>query len=343
MIAQCVGDFVAALTEDSFTQCFTTPKRISYNNTVFLYVCYTIGVLIRYCLLLPIRAAFFAINVVFFGVLIAAVQVLFPFKSKLKDQFLVKIFQWAAKGVCTSYGTIIRQHGDLPDDIHGCVYVANHTTTMDFAILSSIRPFSVIGQRHVGMQGFLQRTLCAPIDGVWFERGDRKDRQKTSRIIRDRVNNAETLCPLLIFPEGVCVNNRFIIQFKKGAFDLGVDVCPIAIKYSESSSAAYQNSRCMGFFGYLVSLWSQWALVVDIHYLPKTHARDGETAQDFAKRVQLQIARTAGLVPRNWDGYLKYVKISQKMRDEQKETYARQLGLIERLDDENSFSFSATQ
>jgi len=37
--------------------------------------------------------------------------------------------------------------------------------------------------------------------------------------------------PLLIFPEGVCVNNEYIVMFKQGAFSLGAEICPIAIKY----------------------------------------------------------------------------------------------------------------
>jgi glycerol-3-phosphate O-acyltransferase 3/4 len=37
--------------------------------------------------------------------------------------------------------------------------------------------------------------------------------------------------PLLIFPEGVCVNNEYCVMFKQGAFSLGAEICPIAIKY----------------------------------------------------------------------------------------------------------------
>jgi len=30
---------------------------------------------------------------------------------------------------------------------------------------------------------------------------------------------------------GTCVNNEYVVQFKKGAFEMGAVVCPIAIKY----------------------------------------------------------------------------------------------------------------
>ena len=39
---------------------------------------------------------------------------------------------------------------------------------------------------------------------------------------------------LLIFPEGVCVNNDYCVMFKKGPFEIeGVEICPIAIKYNK--------------------------------------------------------------------------------------------------------------
>jgi glycerol-3-phosphate O-acyltransferase 3/4 len=36
--------------------------------------------------------------------------------------------------------------------------------------------------------------------------------------------------PMIIFPEGTCVNNKYTIRFQKGAFELGVKVCPVGIK-----------------------------------------------------------------------------------------------------------------
>jgi 1-acyl-sn-glycerol-3-phosphate acyltransferase len=37
--------------------------------------------------------------------------------------------------------------------------------------------------------------------------------------------------PILIFPEGTCVNNEYTVLFHKGAFELDAVVCPVAIKY----------------------------------------------------------------------------------------------------------------
>lgn len=36
--------------------------------------------------------------------------------------------------------------------------------------------------------------------------------------------------PILIFPEGTCINNTSVMQFKKGSFEVGGTVYPVAIK-----------------------------------------------------------------------------------------------------------------
>lgn len=48
--------------------------------------------------------------------------------------------------------------------------------------------------------------------------------------IKAHVSNENNL-PLLLFPEGTCVNNDYCVMFKKGAFELDATVYPVAIKY----------------------------------------------------------------------------------------------------------------
>jgi len=36
--------------------------------------------------------------------------------------------------------------------------------------------------------------------------------------------------PILIFPEGTCINNTSVMQFKKGSFEVGGIIYPVAIK-----------------------------------------------------------------------------------------------------------------
>ena len=59
-----------------------------------------------------------------------------------------------------------------------------------------------------------------------------QDRILVSERMKEHVAAPDTV-PLLIFPEGTCVNNEYTVLFKKGAFELGAAVCPIAIKCVE--------------------------------------------------------------------------------------------------------------
>ena len=44
-----------------------------------------------------------------------------------------------------TFGLIMRKHGEVPKRVKGQVYVCNHTSTFDFAVLNIIQPYSVIG------------------------------------------------------------------------------------------------------------------------------------------------------------------------------------------------------
>lgn len=50
--------------------------------------------------------------------------------------------------------------------------------------------------------------------------------------------------PILIFPEGTCINNTSVMQFKKGSFEVDSVIYPVAIKVSASSlNALYRSCK----------------------------------------------------------------------------------------------------
>ena len=58
---------------------------------------------------------------------------------------------------------------------------------------------------------------------IWFERSASKDRAQVLAKMMEHVQD-ESLPPILIFPEGVCVNNTAVMQFKKGAFEVFTEI-----------------------------------------------------------------------------------------------------------------------
>jgi glycerol-3-phosphate O-acyltransferase 3/4 len=90
-----------------------------------------------------------------------------------------------------------------------------------------------------------------------------QDRTLVARKMSEHVHSEGTT-PLLIFPEGTCVNNEYCVMFKRGAFDLGATVHPVAIKYNKIFVDAFWNSKRQSFTQHLFKLMSSWAVVCDV-------------------------------------------------------------------------------
>lgn len=86
--------------------------------------------------------------------------------------------------------------------------------------------------------GLLQRYLLSLNGSLSFHRNEQRDRVAVVRKMKEHVfrrseqssSAASFDPPILVFPEGTCVNNEYTVLFHKGAFELDCVVCPVAIK-----------------------------------------------------------------------------------------------------------------
>jgi len=143
-------------------------------------------------------------------------------------------------------------------------------------------------------------------------------------MIKEHIQN-EKNTPLLVFPEGVCVNNQYCVMFKKGAFELGAVVYPIAIKYNPLFVDAFWNSRKQSFIRHMFNLMTSWAVVCDVWYLEPQTIRPNESPTQFANRIKALIAKKAGLINVHWDGYLKYFRPSPKFLETKQRVFAQSI------------------
>ncbi|XP_025986551.1 glycerol-3-phosphate acyltransferase 3 isoform X3 [Solenopsis invicta] len=204
------------------------------------------------------------------------------------------------------------------------ICVANHTSPIDVLVLMCDNCYSLIGQRHGGFLGILQRALARASPHIWFERSEVKDREAVAKRLKEHVSDP-TNPPILIFPEGTCINNTSVMQFKKGSFEVGSIIYPVAIKYDPRFGDAFWNSSRYSMLQYLYMMMSSWAIVCDVWYLPPMHRKEGESAIDFANRVKSVIARQGGLVDLQWDGQLKRMKPKKEWREKQQEEFSKRL------------------
>ncbi|XP_041968761.1 glycerol-3-phosphate acyltransferase 3 isoform X3 [Aricia agestis] len=222
-----------------------------------------------------------------------------------------------------SISAVITYHGEQYRPESG-ICVANHTSPIDALVLMCDRCYSLIGQRHDGFLGLLQRALARASPHIWFERSEVKDRHAVARRLKEHISVPDNP-PILIFPEGTCINNTSVMQFKKGSFEVGGTIYPVAIKYDARFGDAFWNSSRYGMLHYLFNMMSSWAIVCDVWYLPAMTRAPHESAIDFANRVKAAIARRGGLVDLMWDGQLKRMKAKTEWRQLQQEEFSKRL------------------
>lgn len=326
-------------------QCFRPKPPEPWNWNLFLFVGWLIVLIVRYVILFPLRLLFFLTGTLIFILVTLILMALRhiagsnnkpqqkpstvvsdatskepPSEQKPKkigtlDWLVRKSLQLYSAVWVHAMSGVIKVHGVPPVRRKNQIYVANHTSLIDFILLTYLCGVATVGQKHGGFVGFMQDKVVSPLKNIWFERFESRDRKATSQRIYDHINDLSNP-PLLIFPEGVCVNNEYCVMFKKGVFEIeDVEICPIAIKYNKSYSDPYWSSRDESFIVHILRIMKSWCLAVDVYFLEPQKKLPNEDAIQFTERVKEMIAKKAKLINLNWDGYLKYYSPSEKLTE----------------------------
>ena len=262
-----------------------------------------LGFLVRYCILFPFRLCLFILAILWMLCSAVSLKYFLAKDAKLRYGFYINIV--LHRILSRVFSAIITYHNTEHRAKCGSICVANHTSPIDVIILSTDNSFSMIGQTHGGFFGMVQRTLSETANHIWFERSEAKDRHMVTEKMREHLQVKDNL-PILIFPEGTCINNTSVMMFKKGCFELTeAPIYPVAIKYDNRFGDAFWNSSKHELFQYLILMMTSWAIVVDVYYLPPMRIEPNESSIDFARRVKAAIAKQGGFVNLEWDGGLK--------------------------------------
>ena len=73
-------------------------------------------------------------------------------------------------GIVSTIVVWCRYHGPRPVNRPNHVWVSNHTSMIDYIILTAYSPFAVIMQLHPGWVGFLQTKVLNCLGCLWFNR-----------------------------------------------------------------------------------------------------------------------------------------------------------------------------
>lgn len=324
-----------AIVDDEVTKRFTSAEEMAVWNlltrtqqqhgsfSLRVTSLWFLGFLVRYCLLFPFRLCLF-ILAIFWMLGSALFLKYFPGQdAKLRYGFYINIV--LHRILSRVFSAIITYHNTEYRAKCGSICVANHTSPIDVIILSTDNSFSMIGQKHGGFFGMVQRTLSQTANHIWFERSEAKDRHMVAEKMREHIQVQDNL-PILIFPEGTCINNTSVMMFKKGCFEITeAPIYPVAIKYDNRFGDAFWNSSKHELFQYLILMMTSWAIVVDVYYLPPMKILPNENSVDFARRVKAAIAKQGGFVDLEWDGGLKRALPKADFKAEEQRKFYEQL------------------
>ncbi|KAK9729225.1 Acyltransferase [Popillia japonica] len=317
-----------AIIEDQVTSRFVAEELKNWNlltrtnmnyefiswRLTFIWMC---GFVVRYFFLFPLRVIICCFGVLWLTICTAMVGYApdGPFKAWLNSKVSIMCF-----GILSSaLSSVITYHNKENAPKNG-ICVANHTSPIDVLMLMCDNCYSLIGQRHGGFLGVVQRALARASPHIWFERSEAKDRHAVAARLKEHVSNPNNP-PILIFPEGTCINNTSVMQFKKGSFEVDSVIYPVAIKYDPRFGDAFWDSSRYSYIQYLYMMMTSWAIVCEVWYLPPMYRKEGENAIDFANRVKSVIAKQGGLVDLVWDGQLKRIKPKKEWKERQQEEF----------------------
>uniref|UniRef100_A0A8C7K833 1-acylglycerol-3-phosphate O-acyltransferase 9, like n=1 Tax=Oncorhynchus kisutch TaxID=8019 RepID=A0A8C7K833_ONCKI len=292
------------IVEDEVTQRFSSEELVSWNlltrtNIDFQYISlkltmvWGLGVFIRYCVLAPLRITLASIGLTWLVIGTTAVGFLpnWRLKSWLSDWVHVMCYRICARGLsCT-----IHYYNKENRPRKGGICVANHTSPIDIVILCNDGCYAMVGQSHGGLMGVLQRAMA---------------------------RSSYLFTCIFLVSSGTCINNTSVMMFKKGSFEIGGTIYPVAIKYDPQFGDAFWNSAKYNMVSYLLRMMTSWAIVCNVWYLPAMTQQAGEDAVHFANRVKSAIAHRGGLVDLSWDGGLKRAKVKDMFKEEQQKMYS---------------------
>ena len=326
---------ISCIIDDQVTKRFTQEELKTWNlltrtdaknyhlTSRSLGLCWLFGFLIRYTILMPLRIMFTLTG--FFWLIGTMTLIgLLPKAWRLKPFKLASLmsFRMLSCGITSR----LRFHNRQFRAQNGEICVANHTSPLDVVLLACDNYYALVGQRHGGLLGVLEKALSRATNHVWFDRGEFRDRQLVTQRLREHLSSKFNL-PVLIFPEGTCINNSAVMMFRKGSFETTDRVCPVAIKYDARFGDPFWNSSRHSYLRYLLLIMSSWAIKCDVWYLAPMDRLPAESSAEFANRVKAQIAKQGGLVDLAWDGQLKRSSVKRTWLFQQQEDYANRLKL----------------
>jgi 1-acyl-sn-glycerol-3-phosphate acyltransferase len=191
---------------------------------------------------------------------------------------------------------IISNHVSLPD----MLYFATRSNKISFAAKEVIKEMPIVGFFSKIMQCvFINRSFAGSKKEALISMQDRADKLKAGK----------SYPSLVVFPEGTVTNGRSLIDFKHGAFSLGVPLKIVGLKYSGNFNPCLNLISDLDCLLGLFMQPSNELTVVEIAELIQPKDKN-MTPNEFASAVREMMCEEFGLenTPSTFQNYIDFNK-----------------------------------
>ena len=92
--------------------------------------------------------------------------------------------------IAVAWNGVIKYHGPRPSPAPNRIWVANHSSMIDYTILTAFMPFANIMQLQPGWVGFLQKRVLTCLGCLWFQRSEVQRFRPLRRAMRTALSEA---------------------------------------------------------------------------------------------------------------------------------------------------------
>ena len=129
------------------------------------------GMFIRYCILFPYRLMLLSLATVLFFIALPLVL------HTQDDRWQRWLFQLYCQAFLNSWGSRITYHNEKPILKEPHLFVANHTSVIDYLVLSAnVFPHATVAQKHGGVIGYFENSILTLNGSLMFNRNEKSDR-----------------------------------------------------------------------------------------------------------------------------------------------------------------------
>lgn len=151
----------------------TRTNKFHHTRSFRLAIVWVIGFVFRYTLL-PIRCLLTMIGVFCLFIIMSSIGPISECRLKRKIYHFSSIMCFRILSRCVS--AVITYHDEENRAKPGGICVANHTSPIDVGILHCDNAYAMVGQKHGGFLGLLQKILSQGTSHIWFDRFEAEDR-----------------------------------------------------------------------------------------------------------------------------------------------------------------------